>query len=236
MGRALPDLVAARLKHGRNAVSHPTEAVHARRLLGVLARATHVAVAAGLRDGMAGEEQAWPDEVAFLDRPRQAPVGSAHVAHRRESSEQHVPEDVARSGGDVHRRPAAQEREVGDHRSHVDVAVAETGHDDAPAHVDDPPLGRPGRLRGNVGDAAALHYDVNVGQKPAGRGIEHHRVAEHEVRHGSHLSGQTGQPVVTVFMCGSRRSRRASPTRLTPSTVVKIASPGNIASHDDVKT
>ncbi len=43
-------------------------------------------------------------------------------------------------------------------------------------------------------------------------------------------------PAFTVFMCGSKRSRRASPMRLIPSTVRRIARPGNVGSHHFWKT
>jgi hypothetical protein len=99
-------------------------------------------VAARLRDRFAAEDQPRTGEVAFLDRVGQPVVGTAGVADRRETAQQHRAHELAGSRRNVGRRPRFEFREVGCRRRHVHVRIDEARHEGHPTQVYRSRIGR----------------------------------------------------------------------------------------------
>ena len=80
-------------------------------------------MAAGLRQGLAGEEQAGPLDQAGLDRHREAVVGAARVAHRREAALQSAFQDLSGVLVDQRARHEVETADIGVRRQGVEVGV-----------------------------------------------------------------------------------------------------------------
>ncbi len=133
------------------------------------AAVAHAGVATGLRDCLPPEQQARAGRVPFADRLGQAVVGAAHVPHGGEATLHHAPQDVARPGGYVGRRPLRLCGEVCGARGHMYVGVDESGKDRASSCIYDGTLGKRLHLAAAdlgehiVGDEDARPFGVCVG-------------------------------------------------------------------------
>ena len=95
-----------------------------------------IAVAAGLAQRPAGDEQPRPGDEALLHRLGEPEIGAAGVAHRGEAARQHALQDVARLVGDEGDRHARQPREIDLDRDRMDMRVDQPGHQRAAGKID----------------------------------------------------------------------------------------------------
>src|SRR4029079_7306687 len=137
MGGALALLVAHRAAHFGHAIAYLAETRAAQALVEIIAGAAHVAVAAGLRQRLAAKQDARTFDVALLDCRRDAPVGAAGIAHRREPAVEHAFQNADHAARGVERRPALQLDEAVGPADDVHVRIAQPRHEHASADVDD---------------------------------------------------------------------------------------------------
>ena len=157
--RALPEFVARGLADGFEAVAEAAErAEPIGEIVGGAAviAAAEVGVAAGLRQGLAAD-----DEARSLDQPQRQGVDqrlgrAAEIAHRGEAAREHAAHDVGRAEGDERIRQAAVAAKIGGGRDDMDMAVDEAGHQRAALEIDAPCAGRGDRPIGDFRDPAAL--------------------------------------------------------------------------------
>jgi hypothetical protein len=158
--RAAPEFFARREPNGVGAVDNlrKPEALAAARVVA----GSHVPVSTGLRERFAAEEDARPNDQAFVDRASEAGIGARGVANRRKAAQQRGFEQRPRSvrpqyrvrGVDLADRTA---RGVG-----VKVRVDQAGHHGSAADVDAPGMRDLERLRRNLDDLAVANEDVAV--------------------------------------------------------------------------
>ena len=179
-------LVARRLDDFGNAVGNAAEPVEAGATgAEVLRFGTQAgfAVAAGLAERRARDEQPRPYEQPLLHRSLDAPVGAAGVAQRGKAAHQHG----AHGGGGLGRHQG--ERRVGEESNihfgehDVDMGVDQSWHQRAAAEVDALCRGAGDRAIGDLADDAVLHQNVHVVLQFVAAGIEKAEVIKEEAGH-----------------------------------------------------
>ena len=136
----------------------------------VLSSQAHVAVSAGLAERVAAIEHAWSGEQPFLLRPREAVVGSRHVAHRRESTAERLSHDLGALCVDVRGRIPLELAEVRAESGEVHVSVDESRHHHQATRVDPIRVAHI-QIRTDLDDDAIFDPDIHrAGQ--AGHDVE----------------------------------------------------------------
>ena len=91
MGCAASDLLAGCLAHFLHAIADDSRAGAAvTAIVRMPALAAKIAMPSCLREGFTAKDETWHLEVALLKGLCQPILGSAHVAHRRETAPQHA--------------------------------------------------------------------------------------------------------------------------------------------------
>ena len=185
--RAGADLLARRSAHLAHAIGDPTEHAQAgARAQDVLPHAdrAHVAVSAGLRDRLPGDQQPRPLEVPALDRLDQPVVGACGIAHGGEAALEHPFHDVLRLRRDQRGRHHRELQEVGHGRGHMHVCVDQARQQRAPAEVHHPGIVDRGGVVQHIHDPVILDDDGAVRAQAAGDAVEHGGTGEGDAGHG----------------------------------------------------
>ena len=192
---AIAQFLAHRTPHFTDTVGNAAEqpgraagdAAHAEATLEV--RRTHVAMAARLGDGPAGDEHPRADEVAAFDGLHQARIGPPGVAHRREAAHQHRFQDVLRLRRHQRLRRQREAKEIRHRRGRVDVGVDQPGQQRAPAEIDGAPAGAGRRAVADGADAIAIDRHRGPGTDAAGGAVEQMGVVQYQGRGHTAASG-----------------------------------------------
>ena len=132
-----------------------------------------VAVPAGLRDRLAGDEQARPAKQPALHRLHEPVVGAGGVAHRGETAHQHAEHDVLGLGRDQRRRRDVHLEQFRLGGGHVHVRVDQAGQQRAPGQVEHLRVIDAGGVEQEVGDLPALDHHGGVRSHLAAGRVEH---------------------------------------------------------------
>ena len=146
--RAGLDLLARRAAHAVDPIGEPAKRADAcgKAHLPIVRSRPEVAVAAGLAQGLAGDDEARTLDQPFIDRPHEAVVGASGVAHGREPAHQQLSQDARRAHRRERRRRHRIGGEIDQRRHHMHVAVDQSRHQGLAGKIDPRRARRPDRL------------------------------------------------------------------------------------------